>query len=192
MRSVAFATGAVMVLGLAAQGAAAPPPPPKQTSQQQATQTQAAVKPALPDLKVNRVFVAKWVPPETLTAYQEVPATIKAGDKVFLVCEVTNVGAVSVHGTYEVAFYDSMNLLGTQTITDAPQVGMLQKPAVAWTAAGLGKHPYRCVVDKPDKIKELDGANDVNNTKGMILTVKTVLDPLPGAVVPMGSAPRSR
>jgi hypothetical protein len=85
-----------------------------------------------------------------------------------------------------------MNVVGTHTITDAPQVGMFRKPAVAWTATGLGSHPYRCVVDKTDKIKELDGANDVNNTKGMILTVKTVLDPLPGAVVPMGGAPPSR
>jgi hypothetical protein len=191
MRGVTFASGAVLVLGLVAQVAAAPPPPPKQ-SKQKASQAQSLVTPALPDLKVNRVFVAKWVPPRTLTDYQEIPATIKAGDKVYLVCEITNVGVVSVHGTYEVAFYDGMNLVGARTVTGAPQVGLLTKRAVEWTAAGLGSHPYRCVVDKSDVIKELDGTNELNNTKGMTLIVKTVLDPLPGAVVPMGTAPPSK
>ncbi len=190
MKGLVLALGGVIVLGLAAQVAAAPAPPQKEVSKQEASQGHPAVVPALPDLKVNRVFVAKWVPPETLTDYQEVPATIKAGTKVFLVCEVTNAGTVPVHGTYEVAFFEGMNLLGTHTITDAPQVGLLQKPAVAWTAAGLGAHVYRCVVDKPDAIKELDGANDVNNVKGLTLNVTPAMGPLPGAVAPRGTPAR--
>ncbi len=192
MRGTAVASVVLLVIGIAVQAAAAPPPPQKQTSQHQGTNAHSPVKPALPDLKVNRVFVAKWVPPETLTDFQEIPATVKSGDKVFLVCEITNVGTVSVHGTYEVAFYDGMNVVGTHTIIDRPQVGLLQKPAVAWTAGTLGSHPYRCVVDTTDVIKELDGANDLNNTKGMTVTVTPQLSPLPGTVAPRGAATASR
>ncbi|MCL4838291.1 MAG: hypothetical protein KJ058_10045 [Thermoanaerobaculia bacterium] len=131
---------------------------------------------ALPDLEPIRLFLARWVPPATLTEYEEVPAVLLAGAKVFLVCEIRNNGPGDVRGTHRVDFRVDGATVAQQWIEARPQAGLLARPGGAWTAQPAGNHTYTCAVDAEGKVKE---TSEANNLRSMSVQVKPVMVPPP-------------
>lgn len=162
----------LLPLGLAAATPAQDPPPlaPKLSAQPPGGLL------ALPDLQPTRLFLARWVPPATLTEYEEMPAVLLAGARVFLVCELRNNGPGEVRGTYRVDFRIDGATVAQQWIEARPQAGLLAKPGGAWTAQPVGTHTFTCAVDAEGKVKETDEAN---NLRAISLQVKPVTLPPP-------------
>lgn len=138
----------LLLLGLAAATPAQDPPP---LAQKLGAQTTGAVI-ALTDLEPTRAFLAKWVPPATLTEYEEVPTVLLGTAKVFLVCEIRNNGPGDVRGTHRVDFRIDGATIAQQWIVVRPQAGLLTKPGGTWTAQPVGTHTYTCAVDAEGKV----------------------------------------
>lgn len=135
-----------------------------------------AAQPARPDLRVNKMYLAKWTPPP-VTEYQPLNGAVLSGQKVFLVCEVINGGTAKIVGNYFVSFRIDGAEVGSQLIENAPDPGLLRKPGTAWTAGALGTHTFTCVLDPfPSRQAE---SNEQNNEQSLSFNVRIKLVPIP-------------
>jgi hypothetical protein len=131
-----------------------------------------AIKPALlPDLKSNKVWIAKYTPPKTTTQYVPLTGDLTVGEKVYLVCEFSNIGG-DLKGNWRIGHYVDGNLVYYQNLGDIP-AGHSQNPAGWYIPDKEGTHQYECVLDYERTISE---QNKENNK--MSIQFKVVKQPI--------------
>jgi subtilase family serine protease len=121
---------------------------------------------ALPDLKVNKIYLAKF----ELGASQYVPLTDDplVGKKVWLVCDFSNIGGVWIDSV-KVGYYVDGNWHYYNTVGNLP-AGSSRAPGVEYTPDSPGTHNFKCVVDDGNAIVEKDENNNSMSMKFNVVT----------------------
>jgi hypothetical protein len=122
---------------------------------------------SLSDLRIEKIYFAKYVPPAELKQYEPVNGSLSTGQKVYLVCRFGNAGA-TVHGEWNIAYFiDDQQVYST--IFGDFAAGQTQDPAGWWIAAEPGSHKYSCRLDPANAIAE---SSKDNNTMTISFDVK--------------------
>jgi len=121
----------------------------------------------LPDLRIEKLYFAKYVPPAELKQYEPVNGSLSAGQRVYLACRFTNTGA-AVHGDWRIAYLIDDQEVYSTMFGDFP-AGQTQDPAGWWVAAAPGPHKYSCKQDPANAIAE---SNKHNNSMTMPFDVQ--------------------
>ena len=121
----------------------------------------------LPDLGIEKIYFAKYVPPAELKQYEPINGSLSAGQKVYLVCRFTNSGA-AVHGKWRIAYFIDDKQVYSTIFGDFP-AGRTQDPAGWWVPVTPGPHKYSCKLDPQNAIAE---SNKGNNSMTIPFDVK--------------------
>lgn len=127
----------------------------------------------LPDLKAGKVFIATYVPPETLGQYQPITWPVQVGQKIYLVCPFTNATTVAVSGSWKVGYFIDGKQVYSQDYGAIEGNGS-RNPAGWWVGAGVGWHTYTCSLDYENAIHEM---NEMNNKASVRFQVMPALPP---------------
>jgi len=119
------------------------------------------------DLRVESIYLAKYVRPENLKAYEPIDGSVSLGQKVYLVCRFSNNGP-EIRGRWKIAFQVDDQEVYTTELGDIP-AGLTQDPAGYWIAATPGPHKYSCKLDPENAIAE---SNKDNNSMTISFDVR--------------------
>lgn len=183
MRKIALAATVVLVLTVASTAAKAADTPTSLSTQKSNLLHGDGGTP-VPDLKVDKVFLAKYVPPGALTQYEPVKQVL-AGDKVFLVCKFTNDSNAAVSRPWKIGYYMDDALVRAMNF-GAFAAHRSQDPA-SWWVATAGLHTYKCVLDYENAVYE---SNEDNNSASVMFFASS--GPQPASAPPPTRPPTSR
>jgi hypothetical protein len=108
-----------------------------------------------PDLKVRKVWFAKFV--DNVAAATPVAAAqpLKAGEKVLLVCDVANDGNADVTGLWTLGFYVDGAMVWNNSWGPLA-AGKTLRGVGPWTPGAPGAHVLRCGLDVGNAVRESD------------------------------------
>lgn len=110
------------------------------------------------DLKADRIWMARYVPPASLTQYTALTGNPKACDEVYLVCEFHNAGG-DVRGDWRVSWQVDGKEVHSIRFGDF-KAGARQSPAARYRIPDTGTHTYACALDPDRRIAERDVMNN--------------------------------
>lgn len=120
-----------------------------------------------PDLQIKKIYFAKFLDPNPQQIYTPITTDLKLGQKVFLVCELTNAGKGDSKGLWLLGFYIDDQMVWNNSWGDLAAGGNLRGVG-SWTPNAEGIHNFRCVLDVNKQIAE---ANENNNQSEVLFKV---------------------
>jgi subtilase family serine protease len=120
----------------------------------------------LPDFKVNKVFIAPYTP-NPPAQFSPLNRDVKLGEKVYLICEMTNIGG-NHKGLWSIGFFVDGQAAWNNRWGDLAAGKGLTGVGV-YTAGQEGMHQYECVLDYLNEVAEKEEKS--NNKMGLSFRV---------------------
>ncbi|HNX96043.1 MAG TPA: hypothetical protein PKK12_00030 [Candidatus Aminicenantes bacterium] len=148
---------------------------PAQTSESVAKQPQLGASPQpvpslllkLPDLRVRKIWFARFVANPSVTPLVPITGDLKAGVKVWMVCDLDNAGLTDVIGLWQLGFFIDDVMVWNNSWGNLA-AGKTLRGLGPYTPAGDGVHNFRCFLDAQKVVKE---RNENNNQLEVLFKV---------------------
>lgn len=125
-----------------------------------------------PDLQADRVWIAQYVPPASLTQYIPLAGNPRPGQEVYLVCEFHDPGT-NLSGSWRVSWQIDGKEVYTSRFGNIEARGK-RNPAARYVIPASGAHRLECVLDPDGQIAE---TNEANNRIASTFQVASVATP---------------
>ncbi len=112
-----------------------------------------------PDLRVRKVWFAKFVDNVSASTLVAAAQPLKAGEKVLMICDVSNDGEADVTGLWTLGFYVDGAMVWNNSWGPLG-AGKTLRGAGPWTPGASGPHVLRCVLDVQNAIRESSETNN--------------------------------
>lgn len=161
--ALVLALGMILTAGYAAGGQQTVKNPPLASS----TVPPQSLLLKKPDLVILKIWFAKWVENPKVSSLIPITTDLKLGEKVWMVCDLTNKGTADSTGLWLLGFYIDDTMKWNNSWGDLG----VEKPLTGfgpYTPDALGIHNYKCVLDVNKQINEI---HEDNNVKEILFKV---------------------